>query len=83
MLSENEKSALIQQIEQNTGLVFLEEPVAGNLCYVHNNEDLRDEFKQFFTAKDFGFYQKAFKGETAKAPKDKFDFWLLVEKGRN
>ena len=44
MASKSEKE-LIHQIEEKTGLQFLEEESGGNLCYAQNNSDLREDFK--------------------------------------
>lgn len=82
MLSENGELTLIQEIEQSTGLIFREKPDTGNLCYIHNNEELRSDFKLYFTEEDFYFYMKSFTTQTPQVPKDKSEFWFLVGEGR-
>ncbi|HEY8399763.1 MAG TPA: hypothetical protein VIK89_00800, partial [Cytophagaceae bacterium] len=37
-------------------LTYIPEAKEGNVCFVNNNEDLRDEFKQTFTYRDLSAY---------------------------
>jgi hypothetical protein len=43
---------IIKEIEKRLGLTFTPEPESGNLCFIHNNDELRDEFKQTFAPID-------------------------------
>ena len=43
---------IIKQIEKGLGLNFVSEKEDGNLCFVNNNDELRDEFKQTFAPID-------------------------------
>ena len=43
---------IVNQIEQRFGLTFVPEIENGNLCFINNNKELRDEFKQTFTPID-------------------------------
>lgn len=72
----------IRQIEQKTGLRFLEERVEGNLCYAQNNSDLRDDFKSIFTISDFNFFKLNFLDKNIEIPTDFATFWKLVKKGK-
>jgi len=80
MLSQNELN-IIREIEQKTGLEFQKESNSGNLCFVNNNEDLRDEFKQKFTEKDFHYFLNFFENDEIQIPQNSLDFWDLAEKG--
>ncbi|MDD4729437.1 MAG: N-6 DNA methylase, partial [Dysgonamonadaceae bacterium] len=43
---------LIKEIEKGLGLTFVPEKEGGNLCFINNNDELRDEFKQTFAPID-------------------------------
>lgn len=83
MLSNKEKLNFICQIEHNFEMTFRKDTGSGNLCYVANNEDLQDDFKQFFTEQDLFFFVRSFGENELKFPKDKTDFWNRVEAGKN
>ncbi len=74
---------LISQIEEKTGLIFLENESDGNLCYAQNNSDMQDEFKSVFTVFDLKYFIKSFSENPVKIPSDAATFWKLVTKGRN
>ncbi|HLV23879.1 MAG TPA: hypothetical protein VKY36_03775 [Moheibacter sp.] len=82
MFTENELN-IIHEIEQKTGLEFQKEVNSGSLCFVNNNEDIRDEFKLTFTEKDFLDFLNFFKNDEIKIPEDALTFWELVKKGKN
>jgi len=73
---------LIKEIEQKLGLLYNETDEAGNLCYVNNNEDLQDEFKQSFTAQDLFLFVKSFGENPVEVPNDCTCFWENVRKGK-
>jgi len=81
-LNSDLEKELIRKLEQSLGLVFLEEPPGGNLCYSHSNNDLRDEFREFFSAMDFQHFLKSFEGRVVEVPEDRSDFWRAVAEGR-
>ncbi len=82
MISESDKE-LIRQIEEKTGLEFLNEEQNGNLCFAQNNFDLRDEFKSGFSFSDFNYFLKNFSKKSLIIPSEAATFWELVEKGKN
>ena len=43
---------IVRRIENDLGLDFVPENESGNFCFVHNNDELRDDFKQTFTLVD-------------------------------
>lgn len=62
------------------GLTYIDENKEGNLCFVNNNSELRDEFKQNFTRQDVLHYINATKqvdGEI-KLPATAEEFWEKV-----
>ena len=73
---------LIRQIEEKTGLEFLNEEQNGNLCYAQNNMDLRDEFKSGFSFSDFNYFLNNFSEESLIIPSEAATFWELVAKGK-
>jgi len=81
MLSQNELN-IIREIEQKTGLEFQKKSNSGNLCFVNNNDDLRDEFKLTFTEKDFHYFLNSFGADEIQIPENPLVFWELVKKGR-
>lgn len=81
MISQSEKE-IIHEIEKKTGLEFLEEEPAGNICYVHNNSDLQDEFKSGFTILEFRYFILSFLNKEVQIPDDALTFWKRVKKGR-
>lgn len=83
MLSEKEKLKLITQIEQKLGIQFQNEMTSENVCFAHQNEELQDDFKVFFTISDFRFFIQSFSGKKVIIPMDTASFWKLVEKGKN
>lgn len=72
---------LITAIQQRTALLFIQGESVGDLCYAHNNNDLRDEFKQSFSAQELDFYCRSFAEATVQPPKDATEFWLRVRRG--
>ena len=46
------EEAVIQKVEQELGLQFLDDSANSNLCYRNNNSDLRDDVKETFTEND-------------------------------
>lgn len=82
MLSQQEKLNLIQQIEQKLGLQFLKETNSRNLCFVNNNDELQNEFKQSFTEQDFYHFLNYFENQAINIPDDALTFWQLVKKGK-
>ena len=52
MTLKNYIDSLVKQIEKDLGLTFVTEKEEGNLCFINNNDDLRDEFKQTFAPID-------------------------------
>lgn len=82
MLSEQEQLNSIHQIQQKLGLQFLKETGCGNLCFLNNNEELQDEFKQFFTESNFLNFLNSFGNDEINIPEDALTFWQLAEKGK-
>lgn len=87
---------IIRQIEANTGLLFLEDQPANEVCYAHAPE-LRDDFKTGFTLQDVISYFLSQKTdhaddnallinnndlETLPLPTDAESFWRVVNKAR-
>lgn len=55
----------------------------GNLCFVNNNEELKDEFKLSFDLNDLKFYMKAFGSDVrVKPPLKSKEFWEKVNLGK-
>ncbi len=81
MIFKSEKK-LIKEIEEKTGLIFLENESDENLCYAQNNSDMRDEFKSVFTLSDLKYFIKSFLQDSINIPSDSTTFWKLVEKGK-
>ena len=52
MTLKNYIDSLVKQIEKDLGLTFVTEKEEGNLCFINNNDDLLDEFKQTFAPID-------------------------------
>ncbi|MFA7589633.1 MAG: type ISP restriction/modification enzyme, partial [Acholeplasmataceae bacterium] len=88
---------IVQQIAAKLGLSFVPEKVTGNLCFVNNNDELQDDFKQVFAPIDLldyiyavlhsPTYREKYK-EFLKIdfprvpyPKDSRTFWQLVKLG--
>lgn len=82
MISKEQKSNLIHEIELKLSLQFLDESISGNLCFVNNNDELQNEFKQSFTEQDFYHFLNSFENKEICVPSDALTFWQLVEKGR-
>ena len=85
----NDKSeAIIRQFENKLGLSYISESSAEtNLCFA-NNDDIRTEFKQTFTAIDILDYIESFLHtltthniSNIPYPKDTKIFWKMVELG--
>lgn len=86
---------IIRQIEANTGLLFLEDQPANEVCYA-NAPELRDDFKTGFTLQDIISYFSGQKSdhadvdallinnnlETLPLPTDAESFWRVVNKAR-
>ncbi|WP_316635553.1 type ISP restriction/modification enzyme [uncultured Flavobacterium sp.] len=83
---------VIALIKDRSGLVFIDEKGTGNVCFI-NNEELRPEFKQNYTAIDLldfsyailhsSIYKKDLKSDNQKIPipLDSDVFWRLVQIG--
>lgn len=82
MLLPQEKLNLVHQIEQKLGLQFMKDPNSGNLCFVNNNDELQNEFKQSFSEEDFLNFLKNFPNQIIEIPDEPLTFWDLVEKGK-
>lgn len=82
MISNQEKSNLIKQLEQKLGLQFRNETNSGNLCFANENDELQNEYKQSFTETDFDFFLNSFQNKNVEIPHDALSFWELVEKGK-
>ena len=97
MTLKNYIDSLVKQIEKDLGLTFVTEKEEGNLCFINNNDDLRDEFKQTFAPIDLldyiyavlhsPSYREKYK-EFLKIdflrvpyPQDAVKFWQLVKLG--
>lgn len=78
---DHNREKLIIAIQKNTGLLFIREDSDGNLCYAHNNSELRDDFKQSFNAQDLEKYIRYFGEASVQPPKDATEFWLRVRRG--
>jgi hypothetical protein len=88
---------LLKHITENLGLEFIAENKTGNVCFINNNAEMRDDFKQTFTPIDILDYTYAVQyspenREAYKAfliidssdvlyPKDATTFWQLVQLG--
>ncbi|MCC7400356.1 MAG: hypothetical protein IT214_02630 [Chitinophagaceae bacterium] len=88
---------IVNKIARGLGLQFVREKETGNICFVNNNDDLRDEFKQVFLPADLMDYIYAvlcspgFVGKYDKPSKNNFPeihypqntevFWKLVKIG--
>lgn len=46
----------VNQFARNLGLLFVAESTTGNVCYAEENAEMRDEFRQVFTAADLRDY---------------------------
>ncbi len=46
----------VNQFARNLGLLFVTETTTGNVCYAEENAEMRDEFRQVFTAADLRDY---------------------------
>ena len=86
----NINTSLITKISQKLMLVFLQdEPPEGNTCFAQNQE-VRDDFKTYFTAIHLLDYIFAVLNDTAHYQDENihsipfpniFDFWIIVKKG--
>lgn len=54
----------------------------GIFVFLNNNEELQDEFKQFFTESDFLNFLNSFGNDEINIPEDALTFWQLAEKGK-
>jgi len=82
MITHNELN-IIHEIEQKTGLTFLENNSESNLCFIQNNNELRDDFKLYFTQKDFENFVRSFVGRETQVPETNSEFWERVELGKS
>lgn len=81
---------LIEQIQQNLGLTYLQqEDPSTNLCMQHAAE-VRDEYKTHFNALDFAFFLLGIGIEKEDShhsrstiPTTAQEFWDLVNQGNN
>ena len=87
----------INEFAKKTGLDFVPKKENGNVCFANNNDELRDDFKQFFTTVDFldYIYAVSFSVTFKKISHETFstdfsqipfpigsnDFWKLVKLG--
>lgn len=74
---------LIRAIEQKLNLTFLQDEPKGNLCFATKNDELRQEFKLYFTQKDLHFFIKSFGKKSVIIPETTDLFWELVQKGKS
>ena len=90
-------SKMIAEVEKKLQLTFVSEKEDGNLCFINNNEELQDAYKQTFTPSDLTNYIFAvlctpqYKVEYKEFlnidlslfpyPKKAEDFWKLVKLG--
>lgn len=77
----------VREIEKRLRLTFTPEKIEGNVCFINNNEDLRDEFKQTFTLIDlldaiYFVLQNSSKASELIDSEDSDSFWKLVKEGR-
>ena len=72
---------LIRKIEQKYGLIFINKS-ENNLCFISENSELRNEFKQFFTQTDLKFFIKSFNNHKIELPNTVELFWAMVYKGQ-
>jgi uncharacterized radical SAM superfamily protein len=70
---------LIRWIEQNFKLLYINEKSQNNLCFVSDNDSLKDEFKTTFTSEDFQNFLRAYE-KTQIIPENVEDFWQMVRK---
>src|SRR5699024_10486839 len=49
----NINKTFLKKAEKNLGLLFIPEAEEGNVCFVTNNKEMRDDFKTVFTPIDF------------------------------
>ena len=77
------EQAVIQKIEQELGLQFMEDAGNSNLCYRYNNADLADDFKETFTENDIECFISSFDREELQIPKDRMKFWKRVQMGKS
>lgn len=87
-------SELLKSITNRYGLLFLDKKETGNVCFA-NNEELRLEYKQSFTAFDLldlcyavlnsSLYNKDLENNIQKIPlpMDSNVFWKLIQIGSN
>ena len=89
---------IIGEFAKKIDLDFVPKKENGNVCFTNNNDELRDDFKQVFSTKDFLDYIYAvsflanFKEKFQKSfstyfpeipfPKGSNDFWKLVKLGK-
>ncbi len=93
----NFNSEIVKRIEAGTGLMFVSEIAAGNLCFATANPDLQDEFKLVFAPIDlFDYVYGVLCSPAFRKVEDKFSekvfpeipypensdiFWKFVRKG--
>ncbi len=89
-------SDIVHQFSLRLGLAFVSEQSNGNVCFANNNSELRDEFKQVFSASDIldytyaimhsSVYQERYSEVSALQeipyPNDADIFWALVSLGK-
>ncbi len=93
----NINEAFLKKVEKNLGLLFIPEAEEGNVCFVTNNREMRDEFKTVFTPIDLldyiyalmhhPRYQQWIRKKLATqiiipSPTKTDFFWMLVKYGQ-
>ena len=81
--------SFIDYCSQVLGLSFIQEEKTGNICFAGNNSDMRDDFKQLFTAEDLINYLNAYlhsdfyrSQNLIHYPKSERTFWSIVALGK-
>lgn len=70
---------IIKQIEQQTGLVYLNQTEGNNVCFRNENENIRDEFKTGFTLGELNNYiYTCEQTNLSFLPVDDMTFWKRV-----
>lgn len=73
---------LIHQIEEQIGLTFYENESEGNLCFLENQSEMKNEFKSGFTLSDFRYFIGSFSDGKVEIPNDAEEFWERVAMGK-
>lgn len=76
------EQAVIQKIESELGIHYLDDTSNGNICYRNNNSELRNEFKETFSESDLECFIGSFQKEELQIPTDPLQFWERVQRGK-